>query len=43
VSAKGKNHGFGLMRVDKNRGEFVGYIKRRDEDGAFTSEVMLPL
>ena len=43
ISAKGESHGFGLMRVDKIVAKHAGYIKRRDEDGAFTSEVLLPL
>ena len=43
VSGKGENHGFGLMRVDKIVDRHAGYLKRNDEDGAFTSEVMLPL
>ena len=42
-SGKGENHGFGLIRADKIVDKYTGYIKRRDEDGAFTSEVMLPL
>jgi sensor histidine kinase regulating citrate/malate metabolism len=43
MSGKGDNHGFGLMRVDKIVDKYNGYIKRNDEDGAFTSEIMLPL
>lgn len=43
VSGKGETHGFGLMRVDKIVDKYAGYVKRRDEDGAFTSEIMLPL
>lgn len=43
ISGKGANHGLGLMRVDKIVEKYAGYIKRRDEDGAFTSEIMLPL
>ena len=43
VSGKGESHGFGLMRVDKIVDKYSGYIKHNDEDGAFTSEVMLPL
>jgi len=43
ISGKGESHGFGLMRVDKIVDKYGGYIKRNDEDGAFTSEVMLPL
>jgi len=42
ISGKGENHGFGLMRVDKIVDKYAGYIKRRDEDGVFTSEIMLP-
>ena len=43
ISGKGESHGFGLLRVDKIVEKYAGYMKRRDEDGAFTSEVMLPL
>jgi sensor histidine kinase regulating citrate/malate metabolism len=43
VSGKGENHGFGLMRVDKIVKKYAGYIKRGDEAGAFTSEILLPL
>ena len=43
ISGKGENHGFGLMRVDRIVDKYAGYIKRRDEDGVFTSEIMLPL
>ena len=43
ISSKGGNHGFGLLRVDKIVDKYAGYIKRRDAEGAFTSEVMLPL
>lgn len=43
LSTKGENHGFGLMRVDRIVEKYSGYIKRRDEEGAFTSEIMLPL
>ncbi|MCL2519081.1 MAG: GHKL domain-containing protein, partial [Oscillospiraceae bacterium] len=43
ISGKGESHGFGLMRVDKIVDKYGGYIKRNDEHGAFTSEIMLPL
>lgn len=43
ISGKGESHGFGLMRVDRIVDKYGGYIKRNDEDGAFTSELMLPL
>jgi sensor histidine kinase regulating citrate/malate metabolism len=42
-SGKGASHGFGLQRVDKIVKKYEGYIKRRDEEGAFTTEIMLPL
>lgn len=37
------NHGFGLARVDRIIGKYDGYIRRGDEEGAFTTEVLLPL
>lgn len=43
VSSKQGNHGFGLVRVDRIVDKYEGYIKRRDEEGAFTTEVLLPL
>ncbi len=43
ISSKGGSHGFGLLRVDRLVGKYNGYIKRRDEQGAFTTEVLLPL
>ena len=43
VSSKKGNHGFGLIRVDKIVDKYEGYIKSRDEDGAFSTEIMLPL
>lgn len=43
VTGKPGSHGFGLMRVDKIVNKYGGFINRNDEDGVFTSEVMLPL
>jgi len=43
VSAKGANHGFGLMRIDKIAAKYGGYVNRKNEQGVFASEVMLPL
>jgi len=43
VSSKGGYHGFGLLRVDRLVDKYGGYIKRRDEEGAFTTEIMLPV
>ena len=38
-----KNHGFGLMRVDKVVDKYQGYLERQDEEGVFATEIMLPL
>lgn len=43
LSGKGENHGFGLMRVDRLVDKYGGYIKRRDEEGAFSTEILLPI
>lgn len=43
TSGKGENHGFGLMRVDRLVDKYGGYIKRRDEEGAFSTEILLPI
>jgi len=42
-SRKGENHGFGLMRIDKTVEKYGGYIDRNSEDGAFTTEILLPI
>jgi len=42
-SRKGDNHGFGLMRIDKTVEKYGGYIDRNSEDGAFTTEILLPV
>ncbi len=41
-STKSASHGFGLMRVDSIVRKYNGYIKRASEDGAFTTEILLP-
>ena len=41
-SAKGEGHGFGLGRVDRVVQKCGGRIKRASEDGAFSTEVLLP-
>lgn len=38
-----RNHGFGLMRMDKVVEKHKGYLDRQDEEGVFATEVMLPL
>ncbi len=41
-SLKGEGHGFGLIRVDDIVERYGGYISRNSEDGAFTTEVLIP-
>lgn len=43
VTTKGEGHGFGLVRVDDIIKRYGGYISRNSEDGAFTTEIMLPV
>ncbi|MBR2163314.1 MAG: GHKL domain-containing protein, partial [Campylobacter sp.] len=35
-------HGFGLMRIDHTVEKLHGYVRRGSEDGAFTTEILLP-
>ena len=42
VTTKGEGHGFGLVRVDDIIERYGGYISRNSEDGAFTTEILLP-
>ena len=41
-STKGEGHGFGLKRIDAIVKRHDGYISRNSEDGAFTTEILLP-
>ncbi len=41
-STKGAGHGFGLVRIDAIVERLDGYISRNSEDGAFTTEILLP-
>lgn len=41
-TSKGEGHGFGLLRVDAIVERLQGYISRNSEDGAFTTEILLP-
>ncbi len=41
-STKGEGHGFGLVRIDTIVERLGGYISRNSEDGAFTTEILLP-
>lgn len=42
-STKGEGHGFGLVRIDTIVERLGGYISRNSEDGAFTTEILLPM
>ena len=41
-STKGDGHGFGLVRVDHIIERLDGYLTRNSEDGAFTTEILIP-
>lgn len=42
LSSKGDGHGLGLARIDNIVERHGGYISRNSEDGAFTTEILLP-
>lgn len=37
------SHGFGLLRIDTITAKYGGYVNRQSEEGAFATEIMLPL
>lgn len=41
-TSKGEVHGFGLVRIDAIIKRLDGYISRNSEDGAFTTEILIP-
>lgn len=41
-TTKGDGHGFGLVRMDTIIERLDGYINRNSEDGAFTTEILIP-
>ncbi len=41
-STKGEGHGFGLVRIDTMIDRLGGYLSRNSEEGAFTTEILLP-
>lgn len=43
ISSKRGNHGHGLRRIDRIVEKYEGYINRKNEPGAFATEIMLPL
>lgn len=42
-SKKSSSHGFGMMRIDKICQKYDGYIHRGSEEGAFSTEILLPV
>jgi sensor histidine kinase regulating citrate/malate metabolism len=42
ATTKGAGHGIGLVRIDAVIERNNGYINRNSEDGAFTTEILLP-
>lgn len=42
LTTKGKGHGIGLVRIDSIIEKYDGYLSRNSEDGAFTTEILLP-
>lgn len=42
ATTKGEGHGFGLVRIDAIVEKLDGYLSRNSEDGAFTTEILLP-
>ena len=41
-TSKGKGHGFGLVRIDAIVERLGGYLSRNSEEGAFTTEILIP-
>lgn len=41
-TTKGRGHGFGLIRIDNIVERYGGYLSRNSEDGAYTTEILLP-
>ena len=41
-TSKGEGHGFGLVRIDNIVERLDGYLSRNSEDGAFTTEILIP-
>lgn len=39
----GKEHGFGLKRIDQTVNKYNGYVNRQHEEDVFATEVLLPL
>ncbi len=41
-TTKGEGHGFGLVRIDNIIERLDGYLSRNSEEGAFTTEILIP-
>lgn len=41
-TTKGEGHGLGLIRIDSIIEKYAGYVSRASEDGAFTTEILIP-
>lgn len=41
-TTKGKGHGLGMIRIDNIIERLDGYLSRNSEDGAFTTEILIP-
>ena len=41
-TTQGEGHGFGLVRIDAIIDRLDGYLSRNSEDGAFTTEILIP-
>lgn len=41
-TTKGTGRGFGLVRIDSILERLDGYVSRNSEDGAFTTEILIP-
>ena len=42
ASTRGRDHGLGLIRIDSIIERLDGYLSRNSEDGAFTTEILIP-
>ena len=42
MTTKGEGHGFGLARIDHIVERYGGYLSRNSEDGAYSTEILLP-
>ncbi len=41
-TTKGEGHGLGLVRIDSIIDRLDGYLSRNSEDGAYTTEILIP-